>query len=383
MKKRIYAFLLAAAVAFTAFPATANAEGETTTDTTVTEGTAGEGTTGEGTTDTPEVVTPEPETTKDVPSEGMLASDSVTVKPGEEKVYEINVTYSKFFTYFTIGADAEYEGTYTLTKEGATELSYTKSFSTKLIESAEPNPVGPAQYEGSLKPAKGKYTLKVVFTQTEENKDKEINFTLMVSSGSAYMKKSTVKVTKGYTTTVKVSDYFSKATNLKFKSSKKSVATVGAKNGKVKGKKKGTATITVTGKDSRGYAFKLTCKVKVRDNVYVGTKINKKKASKKNPTIEVVKAYFKNGNLFIDLQVYNPRNKQLNRIQKLEVTVFDASGKKIGVCNQYILVTNLKKKKLGTYTLFVPKNDLKKKSGDIGGGKVKINESDGYLQCVY
>ena len=378
MKKRIYAFLLAAAVAFTAFPAIANAEGEATTDTTVTEGTSGE-----GTTDTPEVVTPEPETTKDVPSDGMLASDSVTVKPGEEKVYEIDVTYSRFFTYFTIGADAEYEGTYTLTKEGAAEPSYTKSFSTKLIESAEPNLVGPAQYEGSLKPAKGKYTLKVVFNQTEENKDKEINYTLSVYSGTAYLKKFTVKVTKGYTTTLKVTDYFSKATNLKFKSSKKSVATVGSKNGKVKGKKKGTATITVTGNDSKGNSFKFTCKVKVRNNVYVGTKINKKKASKKNPTIEVVKAYFKNGNLFIDLQVYNPRNKQLNRIQKLEVTVYDASGKKVGVCKQYILVTNLKKKKTGTYTLFIPKKDLKKKSGDIGGGKVKIKDSKGYLQCVY
>ena len=69
--------------------------------------------------------------------------------------------------------------------------------------------------------------------------------------------KASIKV--GKSTTIKVKTQYPKKEKLTYKSSNTKVATVNSK-GKVTGKKKGTATITVTTKSGAKATFKVTVK---------------------------------------------------------------------------------------------------------------------------
>ena len=362
-------------------PRVVRAEGETAADESQQTTTDGEQTTpAEGEqTETTEVVSP----SADVPSpEEPLFEKSGTVKPGEEISFDMDVTYWHYITYFDVTSDKDAAGTIVLTAEEATEPAYTIDFSTKLAEgeadTADRKDV--VQKNLSVK----KYTGVLKFTETDENKGQSIKYTIKIHAGSAYVNDKNYKsieikgpgeyarrVTVGYKTSFKV---LGTATDsvLTYKSSNVKIAKVD-KTGKIKGIKKGKAVISVSGTDERGNAFTFKVNITVKTNVYTHSKISPKKVSKKNPTAEVIKAYFKNGNLLIDLQVYNPRKYKLISMRNVEVKVYDANDKLVGSVKQIYLPTNLGKKKSGIYTLTILKKDLKKKKADIGCGSVSMS----------
>lgn len=99
--------------------------------------------------------------------------------------------------------------------------------------------------------------LNPIFIVVSEDDTKETKVT------SLTLNKTKATLTKGKTTTLKVTAKPSDATNkaVTWKSSNTKIATVD-KNGKVKAVKKGTVTITATAKDGSGK--KVTCKVTVK-----------------------------------------------------------------------------------------------------------------------
>lgn len=102
---------------------------------------------------------------------------------------------------------------------------------------------------------------KAKITATYKTGSLTKTFTKTITVKKAYLKfkksKSSMKVGKSYTFTVK--GYGIKAKPITWKSSKKKVLTVGKKNGKVKAKKVGTATVTASYKK-----IKVSKKVKVK-----------------------------------------------------------------------------------------------------------------------
>ena len=206
----------------------------------------------------------------------------------------------------------------------------------------------------------GDYQLKVKFGSAT-------NYAVYIDIPKATPKISakSVTITKGFAYKLSVKDAGGKVT---WSSNKKSVASVDSK-GKVTAKKKGTAVITA--KTAGG--AKLTCKVKVKDNIYSGMNITLSDVKYGHSGLAISKmSYDKKGNLLVKMKFVNNIGYKVVNIKNVNVALKDVKGKVIGK-------VKIKKKKMTvpyggskTFTVKIKKSALKVKKSDLRNATYKF-----------
>ncbi len=206
----------------------------------------------------------------------------------------------------------------------------------------------------------GDYQIRITF-------DSSVNYALYIEVPKANpaISAKSVTITKGFTYKLSVKDAGGKVT---WSSNKKSVASVDSK-GKVTAKKKGTAVITA--KTAGG--AKLTCKVKVKDNIYSGMNITLSDVKYGHSGLAVSKmSYDKKGNLLVKMKFVNNIGYKVVNIKNVNVALKDVKGKVIGK-------VKIKKKKMTvpyggskTFTVKIKKSALKVKKSDLRNATYKF-----------
>lgn len=194
----------------------------------------------------------------------------------------------------------------------------------------------------------GTYTIHVEF---DNNSDIQATFSAKTLDTSANMPVlEDQDITAGFQTTLTVRN----ETIKKCVSSNKSVATVTSK-GVVTGKKKGTATITVTtAKD-----MTLTCKVNVKANTYSAAKITKEDVMVGSYDIKAYGAkYDSKGNLVVKAMAIN------NGSRKVKAKVWVNSFKNISRKDKMVSLT-LPANSAKSVTIKFPKSSLLKKKANL------------------
>lgn len=192
----------------------------------------------------------------------------------------------------------------------------------------------------------------------------------MPVSAAPKLSKKTASVTVGKTIKLKVKKANGK--KIKWSSSKKSIATVSQK-GVVKAKKPGTVKITAkVGKK------KLKCKVTVRKNEYVATKLLGSDPSFFGYELVPVQLSYSKDNLICKAQLYNGSFASIYGFRHASVQL--VSGGKV-VADGYFPTINVycASKQTTTVTLTFTKASLPKKKVDLGAIKnldcyFKLNE---------
>lgn len=149
--------------------------------------------------------------------------------------------------------------------------------------------------------------------------DVYVKYKTTIGPTTATISKSSTKVTKGFSTTLKVTNGDVKS----WTTSNAKIATV--KNGKISAKKVGKATITAKLKDGK----KLTCKVTVKDNIYTEKKKTVKDCSA-GLWGQVYKAYYSKGKLILKVRIVNNTDVNYNTIGDISVDMYDKNGAVIG-----------------------------------------------------
>lgn len=166
---------------------------------------------------------------------------------------------------------------------------------------------------------------------------------------------------------------YEKLTGLKWKSSKKSVATVDSK-GVVTAKKKGKATITCTLKNGKQYK----CTVTVKDNVYTGRAYSKCKVGNYDygqVWLEPLKISYSGKKLKVQCAALNNRMFKAKKFKWITLTVYDGNSKVIAkhkFKNKSLNIKPYGKKKI-TFTF--PSSKVKNKKYDL--------RVDKYMYIVY
>lgn len=144
-------------------------------------------------------------------------------------------------------------------------------------------------------------------------------------------------------------------------SSNNSVATVS--NGKITGKKAGSATITA--KTASGYT--MTCRVNVIKNEYKLKKLSVKKVTYGKSGIDIYNiSYDKKGNLVLKTRVLNNSSYKLKELRNVKIKIKDNNGKTIGTYSvKKIKKVNLKAGKAKAYTFKIKKSKLKNKKANL------------------
>lgn len=182
----------------------------------------------------------------------------------------------------------------------------------------------------------------------------------MPVSAAPKLSKKTVSVTVGKTIKLKVKK--AKGKKIKWSSSKKSIATVSQK-GVVKAKKPGTVKITAkVGKK------KLRCKVTVRKNEYVLSRLDFSNPSSSGFELIPTNLYYSNGSLVCKVAFYNYNSYTLRGFQSAYVQL--RSGSKL-VAHGTFTPLNMfcYGRSSTTGTLTFSKNALPKKKVDLGAIK--------------
>lgn len=179
-----------------------------------------------------------------------------------------------------------------------------------------------------------------------------LTYKITVGPTTATISKSSTTVTKGFSTTLKVTNGAVKS----WTTSNSKVATV--KNGKVSAKKVGKATITAKLKDGK----KLTCKVTVKDNFYTEKKITVKNSSS-GLWGQVYKAYYSKGKLILKVRIVNHTNDKYNSIGDITINMYDKNGDLIGKYNGANKKGNLGENVAKEFTFTIKKP--KKKNADL------------------
>ncbi|MDE6852531.1 MAG: Ig-like domain-containing protein [Lachnospiraceae bacterium] len=179
-----------------------------------------------------------------------------------------------------------------------------------------------------------------------------------VKTPTPYLNAQNVTVTAGFSQTISVSNASDAIT---WSSSNQSVATVS--NGKITGKKAGTATITA--KTAGGYT--MTCNVTVKKNVYSVKKLGVKKVTYGKSGIDIYNvSYDKKGNLVIKTRVLNNSSYKLQELRNVKIKIKDNNGKAIGTYSvKKIKKVNLKAGKAKSYTFKIKKAKLKNKKANL------------------
>ena len=177
------------------------------------------------------------------------------------------------------------------------------------------------------------------------------------SASTAVISSNSIVLTNGFSQTLTVSG----GEVASWSSSDKSIATVDS-NGKVTGKKAGSAKISATMSDGSV----LTCAVSVKKNEYSETKGYASQVPYGESVVQVYKmSYNSKGNLVLKVRIINNRGYKATKIKKLSITVKNDAGKTVGtytVKNKAVSINSGSTKDL-TYT--IKKKDLKIKKADL------------------
>jgi hypothetical protein len=209
---------------------------------------------------------------------------------------------------------------------------------------------------------KGDYVLELVF-ETDMN----FEMSLVQLAQEASLSSSKLTVTKGFSSTIKVSGDKIKSCT----SSNKSVATV-SNSGKVTGKSVGTAKISVKLKSGK----KLTCKVTVKKNVFSATEINVSNTIYDTCDMQAYKAEFDSkGNLTIKFKIANNRSGKVSSISNFKIVVKDSSSKTIATYSSSSYAASINSFADKGYSVTISKSKLKKnfKSVDLRKSKITIS----------
>lgn len=244
-----------------------------------------------------------------------LLSKSGLASPWKSITYSFNVTSSG---YTAVDILLEEPLNFVCSIKSASETLYEKE-----IPANDPNWV----YVDSLKAydfpldwssQPGDYSITMTFKS-------EVNYVLSVMQKKADFSLSDTNLilTKGFSQKLSAVNGSGEIT---WSSSNTKVASVD-KNGKVTGKKAGSATITATLTDGS----KATCKVSVKNNTYKNSKLTIGQAKYGNAYISIYKAsYTKKGDLAISAAFLNNRGYRMTSIRNLKIVVKNKSGKTIG-----------------------------------------------------
>lgn len=213
--------------------------------------------------------------------------------------------------------------------------------------------LGLYEYKCDFPLKKGK-KYKCRFTFSEKN-----NFIVLIARDGIVRKNdSSVVVTQGISNTLSTGTKKVK----KWKSSNPKIVSV--KNGKVVGKKCGTATVVGYVKDS----YKLVWKVKVKKNIYEEKPIKLSKENKDKMQIQVYKVLYSKKKLLLKTRVLNNTGNKGERLEKIKIVVKNKEHKTIGEfeCKEKKVI--IKKKSYKDF-VFVIKNPAIKK-GDLRKAKI-------------
>lgn len=175
-------------------------------------------------------------------------------------------------------------------------------------------------------------------------------------------------ITAGQKKTLKV---YNHSGNIKWASSKNSVATVSNK-GVVKAKKAGSAKITakVDGKT-------LTCTVTVKKNIYKQSKASLSQVSYGNSYGIIYKAYYKKGKIICNAQLINNCGHNFEKLKNIKITIKSKSGKVIAKQNFGTKNISVSTGSSKTMTFTIDKKHIKNKNGDLRCAAITF-EGSGY-----
>lgn len=207
------------------------------------------------------------------------------------------------------------------------------------------------------------------------NFDADTAYILSVSQekASATINKNSLTLTSGFSEKLSIQG----ATGtVKWKSSNNKVATVSS-DGKVTGKKAGSAKITATTESGQV----LTCAVSIQKNVYNESRQYPSAVQYGMSSVQVYKmSYDKSGNLVLKASVLNNSGRKSAGIKKLTITVVNEKSKKIGVFTvsdkRFSLNTNDSK----DFTFKINKSDLKIKNANLRTASYKTKGKIFYVR---
>lgn len=192
------------------------------------------------------------------------------------------------------------------------------------------------------------------------NFDTDTAYVLSVSQekASAVLSKNSVTLTSGFSDKLSVQGAEGTVT---WKSSNNKVVTVSS-DGKVTGKKAGSAKITATTENGQA----LTCTVSVKKNVYNQNRIYPNAVNYGESAVQVYKmSYDKEGNLVLKASVLNNSGKRSAGIKKLTITVKNDKNKKIGTYTVSNKRFSLDSSDSKDFTFKINKSALKIKNADL------------------
>ena len=208
-------------------------------------------------------------------------------------------------------------------------------------------------YKLDLKQAKG-YKLRLTFS-------KENQFTMVIGRAFLEHTMQPVTITKGFSAGLNPGKQKVK----KWKSSNTKIVSV--KNGKIVAKKAGTATITATIKDS----FRLTWKIRVKDNIYKEDKIELSPKDTKKKYIQVYKAYYSGNKMIIQIRIVNNTSVEYIQLQNLKLSIKAVDGKGIESYKESKRNIIIPAKSVKNLTVTI--NNPQKKKADLRCAKISIN----------
>ena len=174
-----------------------------------------------------------------------------------------------------------------------------------------------------------------------------------------------VTVTKGMKVSLdpQLVNFYETLTGMKWKTSKKSVATVSSK-GVVTAKKAGKATITCTLKNGKKY----TCTVTVKDNVYKGktySKLNARNYRYGQVWLEPLKISYSGKKLKVECAALNARIFKAKKFDWINFTVYSGDGKVIAKNKFKNVKLNIGKYGKKKITFTYPASKVKQKNYDL------------------
>ena len=298
---------------------------------------------------------------------------TTTLRTGSESAVAGNVYSTDFLvtnikqgTYFWIYTSVEASGTLSISPQGSSSDPIQEQFKTTQLSD------GSNVYLTYYPLYDITYTFSISF-------DQATNYEIYIDQGGASISKGEIRVTKGYTSKLTVSD--AKGT-IKWYSSKKSVATVSSK-GVVTGKKKGTCVIYAEGTDTDGMPFALACDVYVRNNELTGAKMTVSDVVYGSAKTNVYSVKFDSkGNLVIKTQIVNNSGHTYTSLKNIKITIKDSKGKVVGKYKKSSMKKTLSSGSMKNLTFKIKKKNLKKKKADIAGGTASFSAT-GYYTVYY